>query len=112
MDLARALVLSFMKNRPIAGLQSSILKKRAMFLGLPMPGESPAQASSSMTTHPKLADKKSFCVVCYAQLPHLGRTLAKVVKEQSYQRPMIFFISREMTVVIPLFFYIVHKDIS
>ena len=81
MELARLLVLPHMKNRPLDGLQSIILKKRAMFLGLPMPGETPAQALPSMTAHPKLGEKKAFCSVCYAQLPRKGQKAAKVVKE-------------------------------
>ena len=81
MDLARALVLSFMKNRPIAGLQSSILKKRAMFLGLPLPGEVPQEALPSMTRHPKQGDAKRICHVCCSQLPHEDRRKAKVIKK-------------------------------
>ena len=80
-EMARLLVWIFMRNRPLDGLQSSILKKRAMFLGLPMPGEKPDEPSPSMTAHPKVGDRKWFCHVCYAQLPHVDRQKAKVVKK-------------------------------
>ena len=80
-SVSRALVTPHMKNRPLDGLQSNILKKRAIFLGLPMPGEKPEEARPSMIRHPKQSERKSFCSVCYAQLPHEDRRKAKVVKE-------------------------------
>ena len=73
MDLARDLVLPQMKNKPLDGLQSIILKKRAIFWGLTMPNEIAAEALPSRTGHPKVAEKQWFCHVCYSQLPHTDK---------------------------------------
>ena len=70
-----------MKNRPLDGLQSTILKKRVMFLGLPTPDEKPVEPSPSMTRHSKVDNRKRFCHVCYAELPHVYFRNAKVVKK-------------------------------
>ena len=80
-ELGKALVVPHMNNRSLIGLQSAILKKRAMFLGLPLPGEVPQEALPSMTRHPKQGDAKRICHVCYSQLPHEDRRKAKVIKK-------------------------------